>query len=77
MRSELILYGTVGCHLCDDAERLLISLELAYQYADIIDDDSLFEQFATSIPVLCDAAKREPLYWPFTTLEITDWLLQR
>lgn len=77
MRSELILYGTTGCHLCDDAERLLMSLQLTYQYADIIDDDSLFEQFGTSIPVLCDAAEGEPLYWPFTALEIKDWLLQR
>ncbi len=77
MRSKLILYGTLGCHLCDDAERLLNRLGLVYQYMDIIDDNNLFEQFSTSIPVLCDAEVRAHLNWPFTASDIADWLLQR
>lgn len=77
MRSKLILYGTLGCHLCDDAERLLNSQGLAYEYADIIDDESAYQQYCTSIPVLCDGTDKDPLYWPFTALAITDWLLHR
>ncbi|MFD0913604.1 glutaredoxin family protein [Methylophilus luteus] len=73
MQKYLILYGTVGCHLCDDAERVLQTLGLAYQTIDIIDDNRLLEKFATSIPVL-QGADESYLYWPFDTEQVTHWL---
>ncbi|MGQ2965010.1 glutaredoxin family protein [Methylophilus sp.] len=73
MHKHLILYGTLGCHLCDDAERVLQALALSYQTIDIIDDNRLLEKFATSIPVL-QGAGESYLYWPFNTEQVTQWL---
>jgi arsenate reductase-like glutaredoxin family protein len=76
MHKHLILYGTLGCHLCDDAERVLQALGLAYQTIDIIDDNLLLEKFATSIPVLQGTGENY-LYWPFNTQQVTHWLSER
>ena len=67
------LYGTVGCHLCEIAESLLLQ---AQAVADIrwqsIDIAELPEQemlkFADKIPVLVTANKT--LYYPFSIMDI-------
>ncbi|HSH87973.1 MAG: glutaredoxin family protein [Methylophilus sp.] len=77
MQKQLILYGTLGCHLCEDAERVLQSLALPYKTIDIIEDNRLLEKFATSIPVL-EGAGQAYLYWPFSKTQVITWLkLQR
>ncbi|MEL7045890.1 MAG: glutaredoxin family protein, partial [Pseudomonadota bacterium] len=68
-RSGLILYGTVGCHLCEEANDLLNGLapvfaELHWRQVDIADDDELFEKYGWLIPVLRDDRGSE-LRWPF------------
>lgn len=68
---NMILYSTQGCHLCDEAEQLLVNLRevvpgLAWDVVDIADDDALFERYGWSIPVVADGAGRE-LSWPFDT----------
>ena len=73
MQKQLILYGTVGCHLCEDAERVLQALTLTYKTIDIIDDNQLLEKFATSIPVL-EGAQETYLYWPFNETQVINWL---
>lgn len=73
MQKYLILYGTLGCHLCDDAERVLQALGLTYKTIDIIDDNRLLEKFATSIPVLENAGESY-LYWPFNETQVITWL---
>jgi glutaredoxin len=73
MQKQLILYGTVGCHLCEDAERVLQALTLTYKTIDIIDDNQLLEKFATSIPVL-EGAQKTYLYWPFNETQVINWL---
>lgn len=75
MQKPLILFGTRGCHLCDDAERILQALKLPYQYIDIIDDEKLLERYQTNIPVLQDNGNEEQktLFWPFTMLEVGEW----
>lgn len=75
MQKYLILYGTLGCHLCDDAERVLQALGLAYKTTDIIDDNQLLEKFATTIPVLAGAGETY-LYWPFNEAQVIVWLNQ-
>lgn len=67
------LYGTVGCHLCEIAESLLLQ---AQAVADIrwqsIDIAELPEQemlkFADKIPVLVTATKT--LYYPFSIMDV-------
>jgi hypothetical protein len=65
----MILYSTDGCHLCEEAEQLLIDVRsavpgLAWKVVDIADDDALFERYGWSIPVVADDRGRE-LRWPF------------
>jgi predicted DCC family thiol-disulfide oxidoreductase YuxK len=70
---SLTLYGTTGCHLCDEAEVLLkkaaAARRLEWQYVDIALDEALVEQYGMRIPVLRTAAGRE-LGWPFSLLDI-------
>lgn len=69
----LILYGTKGCHLCDQAEQLLRQLQAAraldWRYVDIALNDSLIENYGQFIPVLHNTAGRE-LRWPFSILDV-------
>jgi hypothetical protein len=69
----MTLYGTTGCHLCDQAESLLRQVAAAqaisWHYVDIALDPVLVERFGTRIPVLVDAAGRE-YGWPFSLLDI-------
>lgn len=69
----LTLYGTRGCHLCDEAEALLQAASAArplqWVYVDIALDEALVARYGTRIPVLCDTAGQE-LGWPFSLLDI-------
>lgn len=49
---KVVLYTRVGCHLCEDAERLLIKHGLRPEKVDIDDDPALCEQFNTCVPVV-------------------------
>jgi len=76
MQKQLILLGTKGCHLCEDAEQLLQELNHPYQYVDIIDDEKLLQRYEISIPVLLNESANysKELYWPFNAEMISHWL---
>ena len=71
-----VLYGTLGCHLCDDAEVLLAPLlpalaaelggDCEIECVDIADDDALMIRYAERIPVLRRTTDDSELSWPFT-----------
>ncbi|MCC2636534.1 MAG: glutaredoxin family protein [Moraxellaceae bacterium] len=69
----LILYGTAGCHLCEDAEALLrqavAARAIEWRYVDIALDDALVARYGIRIPVLLTAGGQE-LGWPFSLLDI-------
>lgn len=69
----LTLYGTTGCHLCDQAEVLLrqagAARALEWRYVDIALDEALVARYGTRIPVLRAEDGRE-LGWPFSLLDI-------
>ena len=67
---DFFLYHTLGCHLCEQAESLLLALSLAYEKVDIADDNALLEAFAVHIPVLKDRQSQHLLYWPFDIQEL-------
>lgn len=66
---NFILYGTLGCHLCEVAEHLLVmTLDAEKHQVDLVDiayDDQLLEQLGESIPVLENELTKEQLKWPF------------
>lgn len=60
------LYGTLGCHLCDDAEAWLQHYfpMLVFTKVDIACDEELVKKFGIRIPVLmCGDMCVD---WPFT-----------
>ena len=49
---ETILYTRAGCHLCDDAEQILLAHGLQPKSIDIDQDETLRNQFTTCVPVV-------------------------
>ncbi|MDO9012399.1 MAG: glutaredoxin family protein [Gallionella sp.] len=70
--SVIELYGTACCHLCDEAEAVLLSAGVHTVHIDIADDDSLLEKYGTRIPVLRRADAE--LVWPFDAETATRFL---
>ena len=66
MSAILTLYGTEGCHLCEDAQAVLTDIGLTWQGIDIADDDALLTRYEIRIPVLARQDNGAELNWPFT-----------
>ncbi len=79
-QQPLILYSTLGCHLCEDAKAIIDGLSslasISYQEVDIAHADDLVEAFGLRIPVLYCCATQMDLGWPFDQARLTDWLVK-
>ena len=80
---SLILYHTQGCHLCEDARRLVLAALArhgltadALECVEIADAPDLLERYGLTIPVLRESASGCELNWPFGLEEI-DGLLEK
>lgn len=75
---QLQLLGTEGCHLCDEAEQVLLaSLDLhsiQVEVVDIAESDALFDRFGIRIPVLRHEPSDRCLDWPFAGAEVTHFV---
>lgn len=75
-----ILYGTLGCHLCELAEEQLSALmaqlpqPVEIECIDIADSDALVERYGVRIPVLRRVADDAELGWPFEDTALRDFL---
>ena len=71
--SQLILYYTEHCHLCDEAEALLNAAGYGecYTKVEIEDDPSLLQLYEIHIPVLKHVNNKKELFWPFGQQELT------
>jgi glutaredoxin len=49
---ETVMYSRQGCHLCDEAEQLLLAHGLRPTIVDIDEDPTLAKQFDTCVPVV-------------------------
>lgn len=77
MPPECQLFGTLGCHLCDVAEALLMPFVehgLLVELVDIADNEQSVERYGLRIPVLrrCDTGAE--LGWPFDAEQVVDFL---
>ncbi|QXI26943.1 glutaredoxin family protein [Pseudomonas vanderleydeniana] len=73
MLPECQLFGTLGCHLCEVAEAVLMPLVehgLLVELVDIADDESLFERYGLLIPVLRRVDTGAELGWPFDAEQV-------
>jgi hypothetical protein len=73
---RLLLFGTLGCHLCEQAVQLLgehLDGELPGAWlreVDIADDDALSARYGLRIPVLRDVHSGLELDWPFPPAQL-------
>lgn len=70
------LYGTSGCHLCDNAlaiiQPLLLRFDVLLTQIDISGNEALEDQYGIRIPVL--ACNGKELGWPFNAAEVEELL---
>jgi len=71
--NKLLLYTTPGCHLCELAEDILLSVGARFVPVDIAEDPALIQRYGVRIPVVADRAGRE-LGWPFDGTTFNAWL---
>ncbi len=76
--TQLLLYTTSHCHLCEQAEALLALLQgryqLQWQAIEISDDDELMSRYGLRIPVIQRCDNSAELGWPFDKQAIKDFL---
>lgn len=72
--TQLVLYTTSHCHLCEQALALLINLKEQYAInwltKEISDDDDLIEKYGIRIPVIQRIDNQAELNWPFSENDI-------
>lgn len=75
---KLILFTTLGCHLCEHVEDMLaeVASDVAFQLIkqDIADDDELLTLYATEIPVLLREDINTEMAWPFEKAHLLAFL---
>ncbi|MNJ15886.1 hypothetical protein D3C77_101400 [compost metagenome] len=77
MPPECQLFGTLGCHLCEVAEALLMPFVehgLLVELVDIADDERYFETYGLLIPVLRRRDTGAELRWPFDAEQVVTFL---
>nr|WP_314489504.1 glutaredoxin family protein [uncultured Pseudomonas sp.] len=79
MLPECQLFGTLGCHLCEVAEAMLMPLVdhgLMVELIDIADPPLDYQRLALRIPVLRRVDTGAELDWPFDTEQAVAFLAQ-
>lgn len=77
--NRFLLYSTLGCHLCEQAQQLLHELPepVDWREVEIAEDDALVAQYGIRIPVLKSCASGNELGWPFDQEQLTVWIAQQ
>ncbi|MED5240292.1 MAG: glutaredoxin family protein [Pseudomonadota bacterium] len=70
----VVLYTTLGCHLCEQAKEMLVMVNpnVEIESVDVAEEDDLIAQYGERIPVL--ARKGHELAWPFGLLDVQAFL---
>ncbi|TBU93399.1 glutaredoxin family protein [Phytopseudomonas dryadis] len=77
MLPECRLFGTLGCHLCEQAEAVLmpfVERGLLVELVDIADREEWLERYALLIPVLLRTDTGAELAWPFEAPQVAAFL---
>ncbi len=71
-----ILFGTTGCHLCEEAEDLLADKIQRHEleYIDIAEQEKWQDKYAIKIPVLYHKDSGKELFWPFSGADVDCFL---
>ena len=79
MLPECQLFGTLGCHLCEVAEAVLMPFVdhgLLVELVDIAENEALFERYGLISPVLRRCDNGAELHWPFDAEQVVAFLAQ-
>lgn len=77
---DLVLFGTESCHLCEQAEELVLSIlpqyssEVVVVKIDIVEEFQYLAGYELKIPVLCHVDSGKELSWPFSKIEVLRFL---
>jgi hypothetical protein len=76
---KLILFGTLGCHLCESAEQLIApiftdNLSICIERIDIAEQTEWQPQYAIKIPVLLHPESLRELCWPFDRMAVITFI---
>jgi glutaredoxin len=71
---SVVLYTTVGCHLCEQARELVstVAPDITLTLVDVAEDDELVARYGERIPVLMKEGRE--LGWPFGLLDVQQFL---
>lgn len=76
----LYLYTTLGCHLCEGAEKIMtecLSMDFfRIEKVEIADSDDMIEKYGTRIPVIRLESSSQDLGWPFDHQQLIDFLTE-
>ena len=78
---KFILFGTQGCHLCEDAEVILASVVYSFSGAlqvenvDIAEKEQWQEKYAIKIPVFYHPETGSELEWPFDRVKLKEFIV--
>lgn len=72
----LILYTTLGCHLCERAKEelwpVLTHFGWRLEEVDIADSDELVSRYGIRIPVVARSDTGTELGWPFVAADVAE-----
>jgi hypothetical protein len=72
---HLMLFGTSGCHLCEQAESIIDAcVPDSVETVDIAEQEQWQEQYAVRIPVLYHPETKQELGWPFDQVKVEDFI---
>lgn len=78
---HVLLFGTAGCHLCEQAEEILSACvanknNVIIEMVDIAEAENEHwqEKYAIRIPVLYHADNQKELAWPFDAAMVNDFI---
>ena len=76
---RLLLLGTSGCHLCEQAELIINDClqnnhGLTMETIDIAEQEKWQELYALRIPVLYHPETKKDLGWPFDQMHVQEFI---
>ena len=78
---RLLLLGTAGCHLCEQAEQIINeclpnSIDLTIKTIDSAEQEQWQRQYAIRIPVLYHPETKNELGWPFDQQQVEKFFIE-
>ncbi len=72
---RLMLFGTSGCHLCEQAKIIVNAcVPEGVDCVDIAEQEQWQQRYAVRIPVLYDPQTGQELGWPFDQTEVEGFI---